>query len=347
MKRKHEPQTNTNKRRCWPSDMVDMFKGLYEEAVRKAERRIACHPVIFAERYIAGVTKWREMLGEAAPDDVVDALIARNLETNALARTTWQARYDAMHAASTIPYYFIGPSGFDDHLGLMTPVGQLDLLSHIIERPELVPQLQAWLDHRTEAHYRDLTADQRSALSRYTFNGYHEVWKAFESGNVESSGTASQIAQVFQSTRDDPIHNALPVGLCLFEGQGYHPEEDDLCKLRLTDEQLPYSMTSHRPRSTSIVPNVGIHYASMCTTFPTIKPHVRHWHLYPEAFEALDQWALHNGEAKASGCLVRYYVRGSVSAIPLWASSFVKSEAEVLLPPGCKLTVFKIDRGVY
>jgi hypothetical protein len=45
----------------------------------------------------------------------------------------------------------------------MTSAGQLaGLLSHIIERPELIARLQAWLDHRTAFHYRDLPELQRS-----------------------------------------------------------------------------------------------------------------------------------------------------------------------------------------
>jgi hypothetical protein len=246
-----------------------------------------------------------------------------------------------------VPYYFVSPPGFDNRPALKTPVGQLGLLSHIVDRPELATQLQAWLDHRTDAHYRDLTEEQREALSHYTYNGYHEVWRAFESDAVESSETASHIKQVFELTRNEPTHNsALPIGVCLFEGQGYHAEEDDLLRLRLTDEQLPHSMTSRRPRSTSIVPNVGIRYASMGMVYPDIKPKMAQWRRHPKALDDIDQWALHHGYAKASGCLVRYYVRGAVAAIPLWTSSAVTTEAEVLLPPGHRLTVFKIERAV-
>lgn len=40
-------------------------------------------------------------------------------------------------------------------------------------------------------------------------------------------------------------------------------------------------MMSHCLCSTLIVPNVGIHYTSVCVMYPTIKPHVKCWHLYP------------------------------------------------------------------
>ncbi|BBI30424.1 hypothetical protein QKT49_gp339 [Acanthamoeba castellanii medusavirus] len=345
MKRTHETEIQTkNKRRAWPGDMVEMFKDLYAEALRKAEKKIACHPSIFNDRYVGQIVRYHELLGDGAAGDVGDVtrpLIERNRELNAAVGREWWTRYKALYADSSVPYYFVSPSGFNNRPGLKTPVGQLFLLSHITDRPELIPELQAWLDHRTEAHYRDLTDRQRLALSHYTFSGYSDVWRAFDLDEIESSETAKEIALVFKS-----VQSTLPLGVCLFEGQGYHPEEDDLLKLRLTEEQLPYSMTSRRPRSTSILPNVGIHYASMGMVYPDIKPKVARWRQHPKALEDLGQWALHNGYAKASGCLIRYYVRGPVSAIPIWASSYVKEEAEVLLPPGCKLTVFKIERAV-
>jgi hypothetical protein len=87
MKRAHEPEARhtKNKRRVWPDDMAAMFKDLYEEALRKAEARIACHPAIFVERCIGRITRYHELMSEN--DSIVDIkcvtgpLIERNRST--------------------------------------------------------------------------------------------------------------------------------------------------------------------------------------------------------------------------------------------------------------------------
>lgn len=248
MKRAHETTTTTavaKKRGRMAADIVQMYLGLYEEAILEAEDNISSHPTVFIHDYISAAEHWRDLLEDGAPEpERISLLISRNRELNNAARSAWKKRYDEMQAPSSVDYFFVRPTGYEEHKGMKTPVGQIGLLSHIAGRPKLVEELQAWLDRRTAFHYDKLTDLQRLALAHYSFSGYKEVWEAFEKDEVSSNKTASQIAKVFEDVRADPDHSSLPLGTCLFEGQGHHPGEDDILRLKLTDDQLPYSMAT-------------------------------------------------------------------------------------------------------
>lgn len=331
---------------------IDSLLHKYHQLVRSAEANIFCPPDIIEGYFLKRIAVYHEVLdkyGRAprALEELRDELLERSRQRNAEAEAEWRRAFEYHCSDSEIPLYYVRPDGYVRHSGHYTPVSQVPLLSHIVDRPELVSATKEWLDAQKSSFGLSTTHKQRLALTNYCFRGYGSIWEAFNTGKVKEHADATAIDEAFKHPR--LRKHTLPRGMCLFEGQGFHEQENDIARLNLRDDQLPFRLHSHRPRSTSLVPNIALLYTGgSIKEYKPFEPPVHEWHaISPKGAAEFGDWANCHRLTIAGGCCIRYYIQSGVPAMSMWTTAdHIQEEAEVMLPPGCTIEIFKIDRDV-
>lgn len=332
---------------------IESLLQLYHDLLLRAESNIICPPEIIDGYFFRRLAVYHEVLHKhgRAPHNLEELrkdLLERSRQRNEDAKAAWRRAFEEHCSDSTIPLYYVRPSAFTRFSGdHYTPVSQVPLLSHLQDHPTLLSETTAWLEFQASRYRDSLTQEQRLALAAYCFRDYVEVWQAFNDNKVPQCEKAAAIAAAF----DQPWtqQHTLPRRMCVFEGQGFHDQENDIAALQLTEDQLPYTLHSRRPRSTSLVPNIALLYTGgSIKQYKPFEPPVSQWiSISPRDAGSFGDWANHHRLAMAGGCLVRYQIVSDIPAMSMWTTAnYLPEEAEVLLPPGCTITIFKIERNV-
>jgi hypothetical protein len=213
----------------------------------------------------------------------------------------------------------------------------------------LLPELERWAAHQAECLSSCLSdpivARQIDAYSAYCRNDYLKYWEAFEKRPDDPGAVYPNAEHLHSLFFDNPWMGevALPVGTVLFEGQGLY-ERDLMGRLEAI---VPGDVVeSQRPRSTSYVPNVALHflggneYAVPGVTRQDLARHSPH--------EAYHQYAIRRGHYHTEGCLLVLRVAGDgvLGLLRQGLEPGEGREGEITLQPFLRMVCTDVRRNV-